>query len=348
MATTSYVSEAMQALDKEAKDAGITIMNECGVDPGTDHMSAMRIIHDVQSKGGKILSFRSITGGLPAPESNDNPMGYKFSWSPKGVILAGKNPAQYLEDGKIVKIESGDLFNHYWPMTVEGMELEYYPNRNSLQYIDLYGLEGIDTMFRGTFRYPTWCETLQSLFDLGLMDQEVKDDLQNLTWRELIKRILGYDGKEVKMEVARRLDKDPQAECLSRIEWLGLFSDQKLPEGDSYLDVLAKQFLDKLGGFAQDEKDMIIMLHEFIAEYPDNKKEKITSTLLDFGIPGGDSSMARTVSLPVAIAVRMILEGEIADKGVIIPTKPQVYNPILDELEKMDIAFKEETTPMDK
>ena len=341
MATTSYVSDAMKALDEDAKKAGILIMNECGVDPGTDHMSAMRVIHEVKGKGGKIISFRSITGGLPAPDSNDNPMGYKFSWSPKGVILAGTNAAQYLEDGKIVEIKSGDLFNHYWPMTVEGMELEAYPNRDSLQYIDLYGLEGIKTMFRGTFRYPGWCETLQALFDLGLMDQTAREGLEGMTWKQLMQKLLNFSGDDIKREVARKLGKKEDAECLSRLEWLGLFNDKKLPSGGSYLDVLADEFLNTLGGFKEGEQDMIVMLHEFKAEYPDGKKETITSTLLDYGIPNGDSSMARTVSLPVAIAVRMMLEGKIKGTGVIIPTEPEVYNPILDELEIMNIVFKE-------
>ncbi|MBN1330033.1 MAG: saccharopine dehydrogenase NADP-binding domain-containing protein [Candidatus Heimdallarchaeota archaeon] len=341
MATTSYVSDAMKALDVEARKAGILIMNECGVDPGTDHMSAMRIIHDVKEKGGKITSFRSITGGLPAPNSNTNPMGYKFSWSPKGVILAGTNAAQYLEDGKIVNIKSGDLFNHYWPMKVEGMDLEAYPNRDSLQYIDLYGLEGIKTMFRGTFRYPGWCETLQALFDLGLMDKETHEGLEGLTWKQLIQKVLNYSGDDIKREVAKELGKNEDAKCLKRLEWMGIFSNNTIPKGNSYLDVLADQFLEKLGGFNPGEQDMIIMLHEFKAEYQDGKKETITSTLLDYGIPNGDSSMARTVSLPVAIAVKMMLEGTIKGKGVIIPTSPEVYNPILNELEKMNIIFKE-------
>lgn len=341
MATTSYVSDAMKALDGDAKKAGIMIMNECGVDPGTDHMSAMKIIHEVQGKGGKITSFRSITGGLPAPQSNDNPMGYKFSWSPKGVILAGTNAAQFLEDGKKVEIKSGDLFNHYWPMTVEGMELESYPNRDSLQYIGLYGLEGIKTMFRGTFRYPGWCETLQALFDLGLMSKDTQEGLEGINWKQLMQRILNYSGDDIRKEVARKLGKSEDAKCLERLQWMGLFNDTPLSKGDSYLDVLSALFLNKLGEFKPGEQDMIVMLHEFKAEYPDGKKETITSTLLDYGIPNGDSSMSRTVSLPVAIAVRMMLEGKIKGSGIIIPTVPEVYNPILDELETMDIVFKE-------
>jgi len=341
MATTSYVSDAMKALDEDAKKAGILIMNECGVDPGTDHMSAMKIIHSVQKKGGKVTSFKSITGGLPAPDSNDNPMGYKFSWSPKGVILAGTNAAQFLEDGKIVDIKSGDLFNHYWPMNVEGMDLEAYPNRDSMPYIETYGLKGIQTMFRGTFRYPGWCETLQALFDLGLMDKEAKEGLEGLNWKQLMQKLLNYSGDDIKKEVAKKLGKEEDALCLDRLEWMGMFNDTAIEKGGSYLDVLSDLFLNKLGGFKPGERDMIIMQHEFKVEYPGDKKETILSTLLDFGIPNGDSSMARTVSLPVAIAVRMMLEGKITGTGVIIPIEPDVYNPILDELKTLDIVFKE-------
>jgi saccharopine dehydrogenase-like NADP-dependent oxidoreductase len=341
MATASYVSDEMQALDEKAKEAGVLILNECGVDPGTDHMSAMRVIHEVQEKGGKIVSFKSYCGGLPAPEDNDNPLGYKFSWAPRGVLLAGRNPGKYLMDGEIIEIESGELFNTHWPMEIEGIELEAYPNRNSLPYKDLYGIPDTETMFRGTLRYPGWCETIQAMFDIGLLEVEKRTDLKDMTWKELLTQLIGKEKNDIRKQVAKKLDLDPSDEILERFEWLGFFSDNEIPEAPTTLDVVGSQFMKKLGTFKEDEKDMIIMFHEFKAEYPDGKKEYITSTLLDFGIPHGDSSMARTVSLPLAIGVRLMLEGEITGEGILIPIEPDVYNPILDELEELDIIFEE-------
>jgi saccharopine dehydrogenase (NADP+, L-glutamate forming) len=172
MVTTSYVSPAMQKLDAPARQAGVMCLNEIGVDPGIDHMSAMRIIHDVEQRGGKVVSFRSYCGGLPAPDANDNPWGYKFSWSPRAVCTAGKNAARFRENGKQVDVPGPELFTHVEQTHVEGVgKLEAYPNRDSLGYVDVYGLKGIETMFRGTFRYPGWCRCLKKVVDLGMRRQ---------------------------------------------------------------------------------------------------------------------------------------------------------------------------------
>jgi saccharopine dehydrogenase-like NADP-dependent oxidoreductase len=173
------------------------------------------------------------------------------------------------------------------------------------------------------------------------MNKDAQEELEGLNWKQLMQKILNYSGDDIRKEVAKKLGKSKDAECLKRLQWMGLFNDTPLAKGESYLDVLAALFLNKLGEFKPGEQDMLVMLHEFKAEYPDGKKETITSTLLDYGIPNGDSSMSRTVSLPVAIAVRMMLEGTIKDEGIIIPTKPDIYNPILKELETMNIKFVE-------
>jgi len=183
LVTTSYVSDAMRALDERAKAAGVILLNEIGLDPGIDHMSAMKIIHAVQNAGGKVASFMSYCGGLPAPEANDNPLGYKFSWSPKGVVMAGRNDARYLKDGKEVFIPGPELFGNRWPLRVaDGYEFEAYANRNSLPYIETYGLKGVRTMLRGTLRNPGWCETLKAIADLGVLkDDSVKTGIAGLT-----------------------------------------------------------------------------------------------------------------------------------------------------------------------
>ena len=330
MVTTSYVSPAMRALDAPAKAAGILILNEIGVDPGIDHMSAMKIIHRVQGSGGKITSFRSYCGGLPAPEANTNPWGYKFSWSPRGVLTAGKNSARYLKDGKEVNIPGPELFSDMHILKVPGLgELEAYPNRDSMGYIDLYGLRGAKTVFRGTLRNSGWCAAMKQIVNSGILDDK-EMTLKGLTFKKFFSPILSK--------------KNLGATPMAWLTWLGLFTDEGLPvEKGSPLDVMAARMVEKMS-YAEGERDMLVMHHEFIADYPaKGKSEKITSTLLDFGIPHGDTSMARTVSLPAAMAARLILEGKIKGSGVQIPVTPAIYEPVLKELEEMEngIHFKE-------
>lgn len=342
MVTTSYVSEAMQSLDSEAKNAGILIINEIGLDPGIDHMEAMRIIHEVEEKGGEIQSFTSFCGGLPAPEANTNPFGYKFSWSPIGVLLAGKNSAQYLKEGQQVLITAEDLFKDYAIINIEGLgEFEGYPNRNSLPYIQLYGIQSTETMLRGTLRNKGWCRTMKKMVDLQLLDEEEKE-WGGITYKDFIRRLMDNPAEEdIKKALGAHLSIEEDSDITQRLEWLGLLSDEAITVSKgSALDILGARMLEKLQ-YEEGERDMIILQHQFIASYPDDKKEKITSTLIDFGIPGGDSSMARTVGLPAAIATRLILEGKIEMTGVHIPVIPKIYTPILQELKGMDITFKE-------
>lgn len=341
MVTTSYVSEKMEALNDRAKEAGLIILNEVGVDPGIDHMSAMKIIHHVEKNGGKVTSFRSYCGGLPAPDANNKPFGYKFSWSPRGVLMAGKNDARYLEEGKEVYIPGKELFDHYKIIMVDGVgQLEAYPNRNSLPYIEKYGLKDIKTMFRGTYRNHGWCKTLKKFAEIGILEDKKMDGLSNSTFKEFTARLTGLPLNNLKEEFIKKFDLEKELLVMNNIEWIGLFSDEKLPDGDNPLDILVSVMLEKLQ-YDDGERDMIVLCHEFIAEYRD-KKEFITSTLIDFGIPHGDTSMARTVSLPAAVATRYILEGKFDGfKGVLIPVMPEIYEPVLKELERLEIVCKE-------
>jgi saccharopine dehydrogenase (NADP+, L-glutamate forming)/spermidine synthase len=286
MATTSYVSPEMKALGKPAKEKGIVILNECGVDPGIDHMSAMRIIHAVQNKGGKITSFMSYCGGLPAPEANTNPYGYKFSWSPKGVLLAGKNNAKYRKDEKNINVEGKDLFANHWEVDVPSFgKLEGYPNRNSLDYIEVYGLEGIATMFRGTLRNPGWCETLKAIVDLGYVAIDEKE-WSGKTYAEMSWEIIGQAPKsDIRRAMADKLGIQNKSEILDNFEWLGLFSSKQLPiEKGGAIDVLTAAMLEKMA-YKKGERDMLVLYHNFIAEYENGTKEEITSTMIDYGIP---------------------------------------------------------------
>jgi saccharopine dehydrogenase-like NADP-dependent oxidoreductase len=340
--TTSYISDEMKELDEQARAAGILILNECGVDPGIDHMSAMQIIDYVHNKGGKIVSFTSFTGGLPAPDANDNPFGYKLSWSPRGVLLAGRNDAHFLRDGEIVNIPGPELFDHYEIMEVPGMgKFEGYPNRDSLPFIDYYGIQETKTMQRGTFRNLGWCSTLKKMADLGLLSIEERS-FTGMTYAEMMSELTKVDSSESAVDATARMvglkNDDP---IIQRLDWLGLFDNQEVPSNvTTYLDSVCNLFEQKLK-YAPGERDMIVMHHEFIAEYP-NRKEKIMSTMIDYGIPNGDSSMSRTVALPVAIASRMILEGSIDLVGVHRPVMPEVYEPILKELETLNIKLEED------
>jgi len=347
MVTASYVKDEMRALDGDAKKAGVTILNEVGVDPGLDHMTAMKVIHRVQASGGKITSFSSYCGGLPAPEANTNPFGYKFSWSPRGVLMAGKNAARYMKDGKLVEIPGPELFNNYWPVQVmvEGklLNLEGYPNRDSMPYAETYGIASAQTMFRGTLRYQGWCATMKKFIELGLLDEAERDDLAGLTFSQFTAKLAGAEGTaDLKADVAKRLGIEPDSFIISNMEWLGLLGNDPLPAGPkSPIDIMTARMLAKMQ-YAPGERDMLILQHEFVAEYP-KKKEKITSTMIDFGIPHGDTSMNRTVGLPAAVGVRMILEGKIKTTGVLVPVTPEVYEPVLEELERLGLHFSEKT-----
>jgi saccharopine dehydrogenase (NADP+, L-glutamate forming) len=350
MVTTSYVKPATAQLDAPARAAGVTLLNEMGVDPGIDHMTAMRVIHRVQRAGGQITSFMSWCGGLPAPEANTNPFGYKFSWSPRGVLLAGKNSAHYLLDGVDLVIPGAELFDHTWtvPIEVEGrvIDFEGYANRDSLPYRDAYGITSAQTMFRGTLRNAGWCQTLRKIADLGLLSEETRNDIAGLTFAHFTALLLGAPGRygvdELRAALARRLKVAPDSKVITDLAWLGLLGDDPLPmKQGSPIDVLTARMLAMMS-YAEGERDLLIMQHQFEARFG-GRTEKITSTLVDFGIPGGDTSMSRTVGLPAAIGARLVLEGKIKLTGVQTPIVPEIYEPVLAELETLGIAFTETT-----
>jgi len=342
MATTSYVSEGMKELDQKAKEKDLLFLNEIGVDPGIDHMSAMKIIDDVHSKGGKIVHFYSYCGGLPAPDDNDNPFGYKFSWSPKGVVLASRNSARFLENNKIVEIEGKDLFLNYRIEEIEGLgKFEVYPNRDSLPYRELYGIEEAQTVMRGTYRNLGWCDTFKKIVDIGLVDESEDNSLKGITFKEMMAKLAGCNSSDdVVSKVAEKLNIDKDSDVMKRLIWLGLFDDKTVPDYNNKLDILSHLLQEKLY-YKEGEKDMILLKHRFIVEYPDGKKQEITSTLIDYGIPYGDTSMARTVSLPLAIGVKLMAEGKIKLTGVQIPVKKEIYEPVLKELATLDIKMDE-------
>ncbi len=338
LVTTSYVKPEMAALDEEAKAKDLIFLNEIGLDPGIDHMSAMRLMDGIRGRGGKITSFRSYCGALPAPEAADNPLRYKFGWSPRGVLLAGRNSARFLDNGKVVEVPGEKLFTYHWSIKIEGVgELEYYPNRDSLPYMKLYGIEDARTMFRGTLRYPGWSALWTVLSSMGYLSEEQRP--ANKSYREFTASLLGCKPEEAEKVIREKYGAGQEE--MDKIKWIGILSDEEIGKDKaSPIDILEELLWSKMQ-YRRGERDMDVLLHEIEAEFPDGKREKHTSLLVDFGIYGQETSIAQTVSLPAAIGVRMILEGKIAKRGVMIPVHKEIYEPVLQELEEMGISFVE-------
>ncbi len=329
--TASYVSPEMRALDEQAKQAEVLILNEIGLDPGIDHLSAMKVIDEAHDKGAKVKSFASWCGGLPAPECNDNPIGYKFSWAPRGVLLALRNEASYLKHGVKTTIKPADLLASAQPVDLgTEFELEGYPNRDSCPYREAYGMPEVENLIRGTLRYRGFSEVFDFAHKVGLLDTEQTVDT-SLNWKQWTNNSIQRQGLQMTEQVEQAF------------EWLGLFSDEAIPEAASMLDAFCHLLLEKLK-YADNEYDMIALQHKFEIEY-ENKCEYLSSTLIVKGDPNGYSTMAKTVGYPVAIAAQLVLDGEIDDKGVHIPVLRHFYEPILDGLEEEGIQCIEKPEP---
>jgi|WetSurMetagenome_2_1015567.scaffolds.fasta_scaffold62260_2 saccharopine dehydrogenase-like NADP-dependent oxidoreductase len=342
LVTASYIQPGMMEMDDDVRKAGIIILNEVGLDPGIDHMSAMRVIDKIKTEGGQIEEFYSLCGALPAPESNDNPFGYKFSWSPKGVVLASRNGAHYLKHGREVNIEPVNLFKDRFCHSFPGVgELEVYPNRDSISFIDIYGLKGIRTMYRGTFRFPGWCEALDLIKGINLIGDE-KIDYTGMSYRKFLCHHADIKGSDIEKELKDKPGLRPTGNAIKSLEWLGLFSDEPMGYGITSSFEITSDLMIKKMWLNDDDRDMIVMQHLFLAKHKDGSKEVISSRMLDFGSPATNTSIARTVALPAAMAVKQILEGGIKLRGVYRPVLPEIYNPILDELEKAGIKMEEE------
>jgi saccharopine dehydrogenase-like NADP-dependent oxidoreductase len=339
---TSYVAPEMLALDAEARAKGVLLLCEIGLDPGIDHMSAVRVIHQLSAAGGKLNAFTSCCGGFPAPDANTNPWGYKFSWSQRGVLLAGRNPARYLRKGETIDIPGPELFGHHWPYEVEGQGVfEMYPNRDSLKYIEPYRLGGIQGMFRGTLRYPGWCETMRAAARLGLYDIEERDWPEGTTYADFVARLLPRAAGGLVARLSEYLELDRDSFVIARLEWAGLLSDRPIGERRaSPLDVFCRR-LTKLMVYEQGERDMVALRHGFAASFPDGHSVRVISSLVETGEPFGDTAMARTVSLPAAVATDLALRGELHAVGVQIPVHREIYDPVLDELAEHGIRFRE-------
>lgn len=346
--TASYVKQETQMMDRPARERGLTFLNEVGVDPGLDHMSAMQIIDTVRSENGRIDSFFSYCGGLPARESNNNPLGYKFSWSPEGAMLAATNDGRYMEHGRVIEVPGEALFRHYWLKSVPGAGVfEAYVNRDALPYLEIYGITDACGIYRGTLRNIGYCETWDFIKQLGLLNRKMKFDFDEVSPREVLANIVNYRGENVRAGVAAYLKMPEHCLTLKKLEWLGLFSPRKLKIGtasvfEMFVNTLKQRLL-----YDEGEMDLLVMHHEFEVLYPDLPRQRIQSTLIDRGIPGGDSSMSRTVGYPVGIAASLLAQGKITLTGVLRPVHPQIYAPILAECRRLGICFQERRSDLD-
>lgn len=331
LVTASYVSPEMKAMDDKAKKAGIPILCEIGLDPGMDHMSAMKVIDEVKAQSGQIVSFSSVCGGLPAPEAADNAIGYKFSWSPRGVLTAALNAAKYRKDGQIVYVAGEDLLDSSERVNfLPAFNLEQIPNRDSLPYGEIYGIPEAHSLYRGTLRYGGCCQILYQLRKLGLFDMDFSKPLPAL-WPDLLSQLDGHD----------RLGEDARG----FLQWLGAFeTSTPVVKAPSILDAFCALLQDKLA-YQPGERDMAIMHHEFGIEYKDGRKEKRTSTFVGYGSEKGATIMAKTVGLSAAIGVQLILQDALQARGVLTPTTPDIYVPALARLEVEGVRFIEQTFP---
>ncbi|WP_026451048.1 saccharopine dehydrogenase family protein [Aequorivita capsosiphonis] len=346
MVTASYVSDEMQALDEQAKAKGLVMMNEIGLDPGVDHMSAMQIIDRIREKGGKMLLFESFCGGLIAPESDDNLWNYKFTWNPRNVVLAGQGgAAEFIQEGKFKYIPYHRLFRRTEFINIEGYgKFEVLANRNSLQYQSVYGLDNILTLYRGTIRRVGFSKAWNMFVQLGMTDDTYTiPDSENLTYREFVNLFLAYspsDSVELKLRYALKIDQDDL--MWEKLEELDLFNKEKtIGIKDATPAMALQKILEEKWTLAPEDKDMIVMYHKFGYEL-DGKKHQIDSHMALIGEDQTHTAMAKTVGLPVGIAAIKILNGKITTPGVQRPIAKEVYEPILKELEENGVIFREE------
>ena len=339
--TPSYQSREIQALHQSAKENGVLVLNEMGLDPGIDHMSAMQIFDDLEKQGARIKSFKSYTGGLVAPESDDNPWGYKFSWNPRNVVIAGQGgAAKYLENGQEKYIPYHKLFSRLESIKVDGYEFEGYANRDSLAYQEIYGLADIDTLIRGTLRKKGYSQAWNALVQLGMTDNNYQmsaDSYANFT-----ASFLPHTQKAEATEVANYLGINAQSHVLEKLAWLGLFDDTKKELSGSPAKIL-QDLLEEKWALKPADKDMIIMSHEIIYEL-NNKTKKLEANLALIAKDSLHTAMAMTVGYPIAIAAKLVLSGELALTGVRLPVSKDIYQPVLKELKTLGISFSEKQT----
>lgn len=343
LVTASYVSQELYRLSEQVRSSHLVFMGEMGLDPGIDHMSAMRIIDDIKAKGGEITAFSSYAGGLVAPAYDTNPWHYKISWNPRNVVLAGRGTAQYLEKGKQKYVPYHRLFKEHRVVNIPQVgPMEVYPNRDSLLYKEVYGLEGIPNLIRGTIRYPGFCKAWNALIKIGLTDDSFPiTDCHDLTYSDLMEAFVGeYPGKNLREKVANLLNEELDSQVMDQLEWLGLFQKKKIGLPPSSPATILEHLIVDKWKLEKNDRDWIVMYHEF--EYKLEGKKYLKQSVMT--LEGDDTvftAMSKLVGLPLGIFVKYLAQGGIRESGVQIPVKKAIYEPVLKELETFGVVFHE-------
>jgi saccharopine dehydrogenase-like NADP-dependent oxidoreductase len=339
--TASYVSDEMKAFDKEAREKHLIFLNECGLDPGIDHMSAMQVIDKIRSNGGTLLSFHSFTGGLIAADTDpENPWRYKFTWNPRNVVMAGQGTAKFLHEGKFKYIPYQQLFKRTTQVRVEGGDYEGYANRDSLKYIETYGLQGIKSMLRGTLRNKGFCAAWNVLVQLGCCDDTYEmDAVEAMSHADFLNSFLPENNSNIKQKL-KEIPGLINSNEIDFLDWSGFFDDTPVGLNRGTPAQILEHILNKKWKLNESDKDQIVMWHRFVYEH-EKKTKEIQSSLVATGSDSVYTAMAKTVGLPLAIAAKLILLGKIKSRGVVIPIDKEIYNPVLEELKTVGIVFHE-------
>jgi saccharopine dehydrogenase-like NADP-dependent oxidoreductase len=351
LTTASYISKDMRLLHDAAVAKGLTLLNEVGLDPGIDHLSAMQLLDGIRAQSAHIEHFESFCGGLVAPESDDNPWNYKFTWNPRNVVLAGQGGAvKFLHNGKFKYIPYHKVFRRTEAIAIEGYgKFEGYANRDSLSYREAYGLQEVRTIYRGTLRRPGFSRAWNAFVELGATDDSyILEGSEQMTHRDFINSFLAYSVHDsVELKVAHYLNLDQDDDLMAKLEWLGIFNHEPVGLKDATPAQILQSILEKKWTMRPSDKDMIVMWHK--VGYLHNGQKTVTeSSMVVIGDDPENTAMAKTVGLPLAIATRMILEGRITERGVLLPISPNIYRPVLEELALNGLSFTEKTYEVDE
>lgn len=345
LVTASYVTPEMAAVDEEVKAKDLIFLNECGLDPGIDHMSAMKVLDEIKEKGCELTGFESFTGGLLAPNNRDNPWEYKFTWNPRNVVLAGQGVVKFIQNKRYKYIPYHRLFKRTEIIHIQGYGyFEGYANRDSLKYLDVYNLQGIGTLYRGTLRRPGFCRAWDVFVQIGATDDTYDmEGVSQMTHRQFINHFLSYNPSDsIELKLAHYLGLEMESEVMHKLSWLGIFSEELVGLDRGTPAQILEHILKKKWTLEPDEDDMIVMWHKFNFVDKDGDESEIHATMVAIGEDPVNTAMSKTVGLPLGIATKLILTNQIKERGVCIPISKGIYNPILKELKDFGFDFIEE------